>query len=132
MMNIIDRYDAMTSDRVYRSSMPPINAFKKLMAATPDKLDQELVEQFIQCLGVYPIGTLVKLHSGKVGIVSKLNPNKPLNPFVQVFYNVRLNQTIPITEIDLSRSKFNDQIDSCVKPEEFSLNLLGFFKEAFL
>lgn len=132
MMNIIDRYDAMTSERVYKSSIAPIKAFKKLMAETPDKLDQELVEQFIQCLGVYPIGTLVKLESGKVGLVTKLNNKKPLNPFVQVFYNVRLNQTIPIKEIDLSQPKFNDQIDSCVKPEEFNLNLLGFFKEAFL
>lgn len=131
MMAIIDSYDAMTSERVYRKAIAPINAFKKLMNVTPDKLDQELVEKFIQCLGVYPVGTLVKLNSGKVGLVSQLNNNKPLNPFVRVFYNVKLKQAIPIQEIDLSKSKFHDQIDSSINPEDFNLNLIGFFKEAF-
>jgi hypothetical protein len=51
---------------------------------------------------------------------------------VRVFYNTRLNQAIAIEEIDLSKPKFNDQIDCCIKPEEFNLNLLGFFKAAFL
>ncbi|NQZ22347.1 MAG: HD-GYP domain-containing protein [Colwellia sp.] len=132
MIAIIDSYDAMTSERPYRKSVHPINAFKTLISESPDRYDEELVEKFIQCMGVYPVGTLVKLNSGKLGLISRLNKQKPLHPYVRVFYNTRLNQAIPIEEINLSGSKYKDQIDCCIRPEEFNLNLLGFFKTAFI
>jgi len=132
MIAIIDSYDAMTSERPYRKSVHPINAFKTLISESPNSYDEELVEKFIQCMGVYPVGTLVKLNSGKLGLISRLNKQKPLHPFVRVFYNTRLNQAIPIEEINLSGSKYKDQIDCCIRPEEFNLNLLGFFKTAFI
>lgn len=132
MIAIVDSYDAMTCDRPYKSSMHPIAAFKTLVAESPALYDEELVEKFIQCLGVYPVGTLVKLNSGKLGLISKLNPRKPLHPYVKVFYNTRLNQAVPIEEINLSKSKYKDQIDCCIKPEEFNINLLSFFKTAFI
>jgi len=132
MLAIIDCYDGMTSDRPYRKGVPPINAFKILMSEAPLLYDEELAEKFIQCMGIYPVGTLVKLTSGKLGLISRLNKQKPLHPFVRVFYNARMNQAIPISEINLSLSKHNDQIDCCIRPEEFNLNLLGFFKTAFI
>ena len=100
MIAIADCYDAMTAERVYKAGMHPIKAFKILISESPSAFDKKLVEQFIQCLGLYPIGTLVKLNSGKVGLISKLNKNKPLQPFVRVFYNTRLNQVISMEEID--------------------------------
>lgn len=132
MIAIVDSYDAMTADRVYKKGMAPIKAFKILRSDANKGYDSELVEQFILCLGIYPIGTLVKLTSGKLGLISQLNNNKPLNPFVKVFYNTRLNQAIAIEEIDLSNNKYQDQIECCVRPEEFNLNLIGFFKMAFV
>ncbi|GHF85079.1 HD-GYP domain-containing protein [Thalassotalea marina] len=132
MIAIVDSYDAMTSDRVYQKGMTPIKAFKILVSESPASFDEELVEKFIQCLGVYPVGTLVKLNSGKLGLISKLNPQRPLHPYVKVFYSTRMNQAIPIEEINLAQSKYRDQIDCCIKPEEFNINLLGFFHAAFI
>jgi len=132
MIAIVDSYDAMTAERVYKAGMHPIKAFKILVAESPNSYDSELVEQFIQCLGLYPVGTLVKLNSGKIGLISQLNKSKPLKPFVRVFYNTRLNQAIPMEEINLSKPKYNDQIESCIKPKEFKLDLLRFFNSAFL
>ena len=131
MMAIVDSYDAMTSDKCYQKAMHPIAAFKALVQESSDAYDEELVERFIQCLGVYPIGTLVQLNSGKIGLITQLNPNKPTHPIVKVFYNARLKQNIAIEDIDLSRSKYKEQIDKCIRPEEFNLNLLNFFKMAF-
>jgi len=96
MMAIIDSYDAMTSDRAFKLGMAPIAAFKVLINESPALYDEALVSEFIQCLGVYPVGTLVKLNSGKLGLVCKLNPGKPLHPVVNVFYNTLLNQSIAI------------------------------------
>ena len=132
MIAIVDSYDAMTADRVYKSGMHPINAFKKLRQGDEFTYDASLVESFIQCLGLYPVGTLVKLDSGKLGLISRLNPTKPLKPCVKVFYNTRMSQAIPIEEIDLSSSKARDQIECSIRPEEFNLNLLGFFRTAFI
>lgn len=132
MIAIVDSYDAMTCERPYKKSVHPISAFKTLVAESPGQYDEELVEKFIQCLGVYPVGTLVKLNSGKLGLISQLNKQRPLHPHVKVFYNTRLSQAIPIEEINLAKSKYKDQIDCCIKPEEFNLNLLGFFKNAFI
>ena len=131
MIAIVDTYDAMTADRVYKSAMHPIKAFKILLNEAETGYDETLVEQFIQCIGVYPVGTLVKLNSGKLGLISQLNKSKPLTPFVRVFYNTRLNQAIPMIELDLSQSKHKDQIDCCIKPEDFKLDLLKFFQRAF-
>jgi len=131
MIAIVDSYDAMTAERVYKSGMHPIKAFKILIKEAPNGYDNSLVEQFVNCLGIYPIGTLVKLTSGKLGLISRLNKSQPLLPFVRVFYNTRLNQAIAMEEIDLSQTKHKDQIDCCIKPEEFNINLLRFFKAAF-
>ncbi len=132
MIAIVDSYDAMTAERVYKAGMSPIKAFKILVKDAPNSYDEELVDKFIQCLGVYPIGTLVKLNSGKLGLISQLNKSRPLHPYVKVFYNTRLNQAIPIEEINLKESKYKDQIDCCIKPEDFKLNLKAFFNAAFL
>jgi putative nucleotidyltransferase with HDIG domain len=132
MIAIVDSYDAMTADRAYKAGMHPIKAFKILMKEAPNGYDNSLVEQFINCLGIYPIGTLVKLTSGKLGLISRLNKSRPLQPFIRVFYNTRLNQAIAMEELDLSQAKHKDQIDCCIKPAEFNLNLLQFFKAAFI
>jgi len=132
MIAIVDSYDAMTAERVYKAGMHPIKAFKILMKEADNGYDTTLVEQFVNCLGIYPIGTLVKLTSGKLGLISRLNKSQPLLPFVRVFYNTRLNQAIAMEEMDLSQTKHKDQIDCCIKPQEFNINLLRFFKAAFL
>jgi putative nucleotidyltransferase with HDIG domain len=131
MLAIVDSYDAMTGERPYKAAMHPINAFNILMKEAPNSYDKTLVEQFINCLGIYPIGTLVKLTSGKLGLISRLNKSRPLQPFVRVFYNTRLNQAIAMEELNLSQAKHKDQIDCCIKPSEFNINLLQFFKAAF-
>ncbi len=132
MIAIVDSYDAMTAERNYKACMHPIKAFKILMKEVDNGYDTAVVEQFVNCMGLYPVGTLVKLTSGKLGLISRLNKAQALQPFVRVFYNTRLNQAIAMEEIDLSQSKHKDQIDCCIKPKDFNINLLRFFKAAFI
>lgn len=132
MIAIVDSYDAMTADRVYKNGMHPIQAFKNLVKDSQHSYDNELVEKFIQSLGLYPVGTLVKLTNGKIGIICGLNRNKPLKPIVRVFYNTRLKQNIAIEDLDLAKAKHDAEIECCVKPEDFNINLMNFFKMAFV
>lgn len=65
---IADVYDAMTSDRVYKSGRAPQDAMKT-MAAVPGDFNAELLERFVTTLGAYPVGSLVELNTGEVGFV---------------------------------------------------------------
>jgi putative nucleotidyltransferase with HDIG domain len=130
MIAIVDSYDAMTADRCYKDGMNPINAFKRLMKDTKTCFDPGLVSKFIQAIGVHPVGTLVKLKSQKLGIVTQTNFEEPLKPVVKVFYHAGNNHHTEIRDIDLSKIK--DEIETSVKPEDFKIDLKKFFQNAVL
>lgn len=82
---VVDVYDALTSDRPYRKAVSPHQALKTLYEMTRrGELDTACVERFIRCMGIYPVGSCVRLSSGEVGVVSKINPSQTLNPVVVV------------------------------------------------
>ncbi len=79
--SIVDIYDAMTSDRVYHKAMPPFKALQFLYdLGKKGHVDTGLVERFIRCISVYPVGSCVSLKSGEIGIVAQVYPDQPLQP----------------------------------------------------
>lgn len=132
MASIVDVYDALTAERVYKAGMTPIKAFKYLRDNCPNHFDETLVTKFIQCIGLYPVGTLVKLKSQKVGIISESNHISPLKPVVKVFYSARSMHHIQVQDIDLNSKKVDDELDAAIKPEEFNLDLIRFFRQSML
>ncbi|MBU2977802.1 HD domain-containing phosphohydrolase [Alteromonas sp. C1M14] len=128
MAAIVDSYDAMISSRSHQSSITPTAALKRL---TRDQtLDQALVAHFIQCVGVHPIGSLVKLKSGRLGIISKQHPEQLISPVVMTFYSINGGHFSEIKRIDLAA--VDDEIESGVQPNEFGINLPRFFRDVFL
>lgn len=81
---IVDCYDAITSDRPYGSSLSRHEAIRKIYEWRDKDFQAELVEQFIQCLGVYPTGSLVELSTGEVGVVFAQNRVRRLRPQVML------------------------------------------------
>ena len=84
---IIDCYDAMTSRRSYRKTLSPHEAICELYKWRDIDFPAELIEQFIQCLGIYPTGTLVELNSGQVGIILSQNRVRRLYPKLLLILN---------------------------------------------
>lgn len=79
--SVVDIYDAMTSDRCYHKGMPAHRALQHLYTLGQDgHLDSQYVQQFIQCVGVYPVGSCVLLNTGEAGIVSQLHQDQPVSP----------------------------------------------------
>ncbi|HEA18778.1 MAG TPA: HD-GYP domain-containing protein [Pseudoalteromonas prydzensis] len=132
MASIVDVYDALTAERVYKAGMEPIKAFKILKDGCPDSFDGELLTKFIQCIGVHPVGTLVKLSSQKVGLVTKSNPSSPLKPQVKTFYNAKHAHYTQVQDIDLAHNRTQDSLESAIKPADFSIDLIRFFKNSIL
>ena len=132
MAKIVDSYDAITAERSYKSAKTPVSAFKILRSESGSVFDQDLVNEFIKCMGIHPVGTLVKMKSNKLGIVVKSNPVNPIAPSVNVFYSVGNKCYIEPKIIDLSAKGVTDEIDRSVKPEDFKLDMLKFFKQVLL
>ena len=99
---IADCYDAITSQRVYAKPITHALAIKQMYEWRGFDFQPELIEAFIQAVGVYPTGTLVELTSGEVGIVVKENRGKRLRPQVLVILDAEKNQYIDFREMDLA------------------------------
>jgi HD-GYP domain-containing protein (c-di-GMP phosphodiesterase class II) len=103
---IVDHYDAITSDRMYRGALPAHSVLMKMYEWRNTLFSAELVEKFIQCLGVYPIGSVVELNTGEIGVVAAANRQQRLKPHVMLVY--RADRTpydqMPITNIATRRT----------------------------
>ncbi|WP_221074839.1 HD-GYP domain-containing protein [Agarivorans aestuarii] len=128
MANIVDCYDALTADRVYKSGMPPTAAFRILLSGVGTQFDKVLVEKFIRCMGVYPVGTLVKLKSGKLGVVVERNELKPLQPVIKQVFNTLTNTHTEVKLLDLSKFS-HEEIESSVSARDYGISLDRYLSE---
>ncbi len=81
---MVDNYSALTSVRPYAAQASPSSALSLLHKMRGRLFDAALVEQFIQCIGVYPVGSTVELNTGEIGVVIAQNPVRRLQPRVMV------------------------------------------------
>ena len=122
MIAICDIFDALTATRVYKEGFAHGKAFAILRElAKQGQLDSDLVDHFIKCIGVFPVGSLVQLSSNKLALVKCRNDKDPTNPQVHSFYSVKLNHFLNKQEIDLSACE--DFIVKGVRAEEFDLDM---------
>lgn len=82
IMAVVDYYDAVTSDRSYQTAISPYAAMRSMYAGRGTLFHPHLIERFIQCLGIYPVGSVVELNTGEVGVVVALNRQARLKPRV--------------------------------------------------
>ena len=85
--SIVDVYDAITSDRCYHDGIAPHDALKNMFDWAGENFDADLVENFIKCLGIYPIGSMVELNTGHIGIVVSASEKARLRPIILVVIN---------------------------------------------
>lgn len=83
---IVDHYDAITSDRAYQGAISAHNVLMQMYSWRNTLFSATLVEKFIQCLGIYPIGSVVELNSGEIGVVAAINREQRLKPHVMLVY----------------------------------------------
>jgi HD-GYP domain-containing protein (c-di-GMP phosphodiesterase class II) len=81
---IADVYDALISDRSYRPGMLPHQAYEILHASANSHFDEDILEMFFRYIAIYPIGTMVQLNTGEIGIVTEIFPRLQARPVVSV------------------------------------------------
>lgn len=110
MGSIVDVYDAITSDRVYRKAISPTAALGRLLEWSSYNFDPGLVRAFIKCVGIYPTGSLVRMESGRLAVVLEQNAENMLKPRVNAIYHSVQHCYLKPEIVDLSRSNCQDRI----------------------
>lgn len=110
MGSIVDVYDALTSERVYKKGMPPTEALGKLLEWSKFHFDPELVRQYIKSIGIYPTGSLIRLESERIGVVLEQHAEKTMQPIVKVFFSAKSRGYLPPEVIDLAKPSNQDRI----------------------
>jgi len=125
MAAIVDVYDAITADRCYHKGMPAAEALRKMWEWSSAHFDQKLLQAFMRCVGIYPVGSLVRLESGRLGVVTEQNEASLLTPRLRVFFSTRSNGYIKPELVDLGRkfgSGGGDRIVSAEVPEKWGVD----------
>jgi len=100
---VCDVYDAVTSNRPYKVGWDPAESIKR-MAEWTGHFDATVFQAFVRSLGIYPVGSLVRLASGKLGVVTEQGEQSLLKPRIKVFFSTKSQAYIKPETIDLARS----------------------------
>ncbi|WP_426077061.1 HD-GYP domain-containing protein [Janthinobacterium sp. PSPC3-1] len=103
MAAIVDVYDALTSERSYHKAIPAADALRKIYEWSKFHFNPVFAQDFMRCVGIYPVGTMVKLESGRLAVVIEAHESNLLAPKVNVFFSTRSNAYIKPETVDLSR-----------------------------
>lgn len=123
MTAIVDVYDALTSNRVYHKGAEPSGVLKNLLEWSGTHLDGDLVQQFIRTLGIYPVGSLVRLSGGRLAVVVEQSEDL-LRPVVRVVYDS--GRKLHLQPRDLHLIRATEQIVDFEEPLEWGLDPTSF------
>jgi putative nucleotidyltransferase with HDIG domain len=118
---VCDVYDAITSNRPYKQGWCPSESLRK-MAEWEGHFDKVIFQAFVKCIGIYPVGTLVRLKSGRLGVVVEQQIGKSLlSPKVRVFFSNNSNSYIMPELLDLADPITGDKIVAREDAEKWQL-----------
>lgn len=101
MTAVCDVYDAVTSQRAYKSAWDPADALSK-MISWKGHFDPKILAAFIEVVGIYPTGSLVRLKSGLIAVVVEQNSQHYTRPVVKAFYDGAGGRAVPAAVLDLA------------------------------
>lgn len=121
MAAVCDVYDAMTSDSCYKKALSPAEAIRRMAEMQSKHFDQTVFHAFVKTVGIYPLGTLVKLKSGRLAVVTDQTTKSLTAPVVKVFFSTKVNEPVFPELVDLS--KVPDAIASVENPANWKFDL---------
>ncbi|MGD8926658.1 MAG: HD-GYP domain-containing protein [Thioalkalispiraceae bacterium] len=137
MSSIVDVYDAITSDRCYHDGISPYKALQNIYSWAKNDFDMQLVEEFMSCMGIYPVGTIVELNDGQTGIVLSATEKTRLRPIVLLikdnthkYYKQRKIYNLSSQTWDEKSKRI--EIKQVIEPKESDINVRRILEEESL
>mgnify|MGYP001627167976 CR=1 FL=1 len=120
---ICDVYDAVTSNRPYKAGWGPAESLRRMAEwSRGGHFDEKVFAAFVKCLGIYPVGTLVRLRSGRLGVVTEQPlQGSLLQPRVKVFFSSKSQTYIAPLLLDLAQPGAGDAIVGCEEASTWGL-----------
>lgn len=118
MAAVCDVYDALTSDRPYKQGWGPAVTVQR-MAQWKGHFDPRVFQAFVRSVGIYPVGSLVRLSSGRLAVVIEQNDQSLLVPKVKVFYSTKSGMHIEHAVVNLAAAHCNDAIAARESAEDW-------------
>jgi HD-GYP domain-containing protein (c-di-GMP phosphodiesterase class II) len=121
---VCDVYDAITSNRPYKAGWDPAESIRKMTEWTTGHFDARIFQAFVKSIGIYPVGSLVRLSSGRLGVVAEQSEKSLLTPRIKVFFSTKSMAYIPPELIDLSRPNVSEKIVAREDAEKWGIKNL--------
>ncbi len=109
---VCDVYDAITSNRPYKQGWDPAESIARMAGWAKGHFDLTIFKAFVTSLGIYPVGSLVRLKSGLLAVVTQQNAQAMTSPEVKVFFSTKQGLHVPPRLLDLSNPNCSDSIVS--------------------
>jgi HD-GYP domain-containing protein (c-di-GMP phosphodiesterase class II) len=122
---VCDVYDAITSNRPYKTGWDPAESLRKMAEWANGHFDPQVFQAFVKSMGIYPVGSLVRMTSGRIGVVVEQSAGSLTMPLVKVFFSTKSNMRIVPFLIDLSRPKVVEKISQREDPDKWNFSDLN-------
>lgn len=123
MSCIVDVFDAITAERVYKPGMTALEALKIIRKSGSSEFDEKLLNQFVRAIGLFSVCSIVMMKSEKLAIVTQSNYSDSLKPIVTIFYHTVHKRHLEPVTLDLSAKKAGDSIDKMVNAADFGIDI---------
>ena len=117
---ICDVYDAVTSNRPYKNGWDPAESIQKMAGWCKTHFDEAVFQAFVKAMGIYPVGSLVRMQSERLGIVVEQGSSSLLTPMVKVFFSLRSQMHIEPESVDLAAKNCSDRIVAREDPQRWN------------
>ena len=124
IVSVVDVFDAMTSERCYSKGATPDVIIRYLFELRDKSFAADVVESFIKCVGIYPVGTCVRLENGLIGIVNETNVGNILFPLITIVFDTKKDRRITPYTVNLEDYTDNDgfSIASTDNPDRWHID----------
>ena len=131
IITICDAYDALTTLRVYQKPHNPVEAIRVMTSLSGRHFDPDVLKAFINMLGLYPIGTMVRLSTNEIALVTKENPQTPDRPVVTIVFDIDGKALDSPTDENLAIEESRGKtIIATVNPATLDIDIESFFEKA--
>lgn len=120
MAAVCDVYDAITSNRPYKIGWDPADSLRKMAEWASGHFDATIFQAFVKSIGIYPIGSLLRLSSGRLGVVVEQGEKSLMTPRVKVFFSTQSGLRIVPEVVDLARMGATEKIVSREDPAKWN------------
>jgi HD-GYP domain-containing protein (c-di-GMP phosphodiesterase class II) len=122
---VCDVYDAITSNRPYKTGWDPSESMRQMGIWASGHFDLPVFQAFAKTLGIYPVGSLVRLRSGRIGVVIEQSKGSLTLPVVKVFYHIAAKERIAPVVVDLSMRGIEERIIARENPDQWKFDDLN-------